>query len=137
MTYSFDLQRSLVVVPVFVAGPRGGEYFDFAVDIGATRTCVSGPLLEMLGYRRDQTRGRFQARTGSGGIETGTISVRSFLTFGILRSDYPVVWMPLPPASRVEGLLGLDFFRGRILKVDFIRGRVSLDLPRRWWQLWR
>ncbi|MDB5312780.1 MAG: hypothetical protein JWO38_6982 [Gemmataceae bacterium] len=41
MTYSFDPAGRLVVVPVFVSGPRGGENFDFAIDTGATMTVVS------------------------------------------------------------------------------------------------
>ena len=98
---------------------------------------VSGLLLETLGYRRDQMRGRFQVRTGSGGVETGAIAVSRFSAFGILRSEFPVLWMPIPPASRVDGLLGLDFFRNYRLDIDFVRGRISLNLPHAWWQLWR
>ncbi|MDR3635320.1 MAG: hypothetical protein P4L84_16065 [Isosphaeraceae bacterium] len=32
----------------------------------------------------------------------------------------------LPPATGIDGLLGLDFLRGSVLTVDFQAGRVSL-----------
>jgi hypothetical protein len=38
-----------------------------------------------------------------------------------------------PPAVTVYGLLGLDFRRGRVLTLNFARGRVGLRGPRAWW----
>ncbi|HXD85128.1 MAG TPA: hypothetical protein VN641_01455 [Urbifossiella sp.] len=62
MTLTFDLRKSLVVVPVFVAGPEGGQNFDFAVDTGASRSSLNGLFLEALGYRRTRRAaiGRFE-----------------------------------------------------------------------------
>jgi hypothetical protein len=65
------------------------------------------------------------------------VRVARFAAFGIVQSDFPVLWLPLPPAVRVDGLLGLDFFRGLVLTLDFARGQISLRPPRRWWQFWR
>lgn len=135
MTHTFDLRRGLVIVPAFVAGPRGRDTFQFAVDTGASVSAVSGLLLEALGYHREQTTGRVHARTGSGGVTTGMIRVRQFAAFGIVRPDFPLLWLPLPPASRIDGLLGLDFCRGLVLTLDFARGRAGLR-PRRWWRFW-
>ena len=137
MTYRFDRNGRLVIIPVFLAGPAGGEMFDFAVDTAATRTGVSGLVLERLGYQKSQVTGRFWARTGSGGETTGFIRVARLAAFGEVRADHPVLWQNLAPTSRVDGLLGLDFFRGRVLTLDFARGRVSLAPPRRWWRFWR
>jgi hypothetical protein len=33
----------------------------------------------------------------------------------------------LPPSSGVDGLLGLDFFRGLCLNIDFRPGRLRID----------
>lgn len=137
MTHTFDTARGLVMIPVFVAGPDGGHNFTFALDTGATRTAVSGLVLEALGYRYEQVTGRYDARTGGGSVRTGAIRVARFGAFGTYRADHPVLWLPLPPASRIDGLLGLDFFRGLVLTVDFVRGRVALRPPRPWWQFWR
>jgi hypothetical protein len=32
----------------------------------------------------------------------------------------------LPPSAGVDGLLGLDFFRGQVLTVDFHKGMIAL-----------
>jgi Aspartyl protease len=136
MTYSFDPGRRLVVVPVFLAGPRGGEIFDFAIDTAASGSAVSGLVLQQLGYSPSEATGRHSVRTAGGGLTASRIRVQRFATFGQVHDDYPVLWLPLAPASRVDGLLGLDFFRGYVLELDFIRGRISLAL-KRWWQFWR
>ena len=67
MRYAFDRNGRLVIIPVFLAGPRVQHTFQFAVDTAATRTGVSGLILERLGYQRSQATGRYQVRTGSGG----------------------------------------------------------------------
>ena len=136
MTYTFDPRRGVVVVPVYLGGPRGGRNFDFAVDTGATRSCANAVVLEAIGYRRDQAAGRFQARTAGGGIQTGVVRVARFSAFHQVHVDFPVLWLPLPPAARIDGLLGLDFFRGRRLSFDFARGRVTLHPARPWWRVW-
>lgn len=43
----------------------------------------------------------------------------------------------LPRRFEGDGLLGLDFLRGRVLTLDFLRGRVSLGLAKSWWQFWK
>ena len=76
-------------------------------------------------------------RTASGGLTAGFVRVHRFAAFGDVRADFPVLWLPLAPASRIDGLLGLDFFRGSSLLFDFARGQVSCPAPRRGWQFWR
>ena len=136
MTYSFDIRRSLVVVPVSVSGPRGGEVFQFAVDTGASRTSISGLVLQTLGYSHSQTTGRQQVRTASGGLAVGSLPLQRFAAFGRTLTDFSILWMPHPPSALIDGLLGLDFFRQHVLMLDFMRGRVSLISRRKWWQFW-
>ena len=38
----------------------------------------------------------------------------------------PIIGHALPQATGVDGVLGLDFFRGQRLTLSFRRGRVSL-----------
>ena len=137
MTHPFDLRRSLVIVPVFLAGPRGGETFQFAIDTGSSRSAVSGLVLQQLGYVPSQATGRHPVRTAGGGLTVGSLHVQRLAAFGRAHADFPVLWLPLAPTSRIDGLLGLDFFRGLVLTLDFARGQIALSLPRRWWQFWR
>lgn len=42
------------------------------------------------------------------------------------RKRFPVLCHTLPPSATVDGLLGLDFLRKRLLTIDFASGLVSL-----------
>src|SRR5205807_352388 len=76
-------------------------------------------------------------RTGTGSTRAGRVRVARLEALGRTQTDCPVLWLAHPPGGMIDGLLGLDFFRGLVLTLDFARGRLSLDPPRRWWQFWR
>lgn len=44
---------------------------------------------------------------------------------GRVRAAFVVAAHDFPPGTDTDGLLGLDFLRGFILKLDFVGGRVS------------
>jgi len=64
--------------------------------------------------------------TGSGVEYAPLLLVRRVEALGQGRTDFPVVAHTLPPSASVDGLLGLDFFRGQILNLDFRTGVVTL-----------
>jgi hypothetical protein len=45
---------------------------------------------------------------------------------GQIRILFPVVAHTLPPTTSVDGLLGLDFFRGLELTLDFRAGQIDV-----------
>lgn len=137
MSTGFDPTGRLVVIPVLLTGRKGEQQFKFAVDTAATRSAASGLTLEVLGYQRSQAVGSYQVRTGGGGNRTGLVRVLRVVALDQTRTDFPLLWQPIPVATMIDGLLGLDFFRGQLLALDFARGRVSLGPPKRWWQFWR
>jgi hypothetical protein len=47
-------------------------------------------------------------------------------SLGQSRTNFPVLTHPLPPAAPVDGLLGLDFFRGTELVIDFRNGQIDV-----------
>lgn len=51
-------------------------------------------------------------------------------------TEFVVAAHDLPLGVEADGLLGLDFFRGFVLTLDFVRGRITLA-PKHWWQFWR
>ena len=55
------------------------------------------------------------------------LSIMSLSTLGQARSDFQVLSHALPPATNLDGLLGLDFFRGQVLTIDFQKGEITLD----------
>ncbi len=136
MSESFDSRARLVIVRVALTGPTGTHLLRFAVDTGATRTAVGGHVLQLLGYAEPPEGERRVTRTGSGSVQSGVVVVSRLQAFGQVRTTFPVLWLPIPLGVMVDGLLGLDFFREQILKLDFVRGRASL-CGKRWWQFWR
>lgn len=112
------------------AGPHSGHphraegthQFRFGVDTGATRTAVAGHVLHALGYAEPPATERRLARTGAVATRAGLVRVTRLQALGQVRTDFPVLWLPLDPGVMVEGLQGLDFFRGLVLTVDFARG---------------
>lgn len=136
MSEPFDPNGRLVVIRVVVGGLRGIHEFRFGVDTAATRSSIAGVILRSLGYQEPEVSRRLLVRTGSGGTRAGLVQVDRLVALGQTRAPFDVLWLPHPPGSMIDGLLGLDFFRGQVLTLDFARGRVTLH-ARRWWQFWR
>jgi len=137
MSETFDPLGRLVVIRTILTGPTGTHQLRFGVDTAATRTAVAGHVLQLLGYREPPQSERLTARTGSGATRAGLVTITRIQALKRVRTEFPVLWLALDPGVMVDGLLGLDFFRRLILTVDFARGDISLDPPRKWWQFWR
>ncbi len=126
MSYPFDPNHRLIIVQAEVAGPSGSALLRLALDTGATRTLVNERLLMAVGY--DPTllsHRRIQVAMGSSVEFVSLISVKKMASLGQQRSDFPVLFHTLPPSTGVEGLLGLDFFRGQTLTLDFRIGQIT------------
>ncbi len=137
MSEAFDPKSRLVMIRVVLTGPTGTHVFRFGVDTGSTRTAVAGHVLDLLGYREPPEGERRTARTGSGATRVGSVPVARIQALGHVRTAFSVLWLPLDPGVMIDGLLGLDFFRGHVLRFDFARGRITLRRPGSWWQFWR
>ena len=64
--------------------------------------------------------------TGSGVEVVPRIKLSKIAVLGVERTDFLVLCHALPPGLGVDGLLGLDFLRGRSLSIDFRNGTVTL-----------
>jgi len=62
----------------------------------------------------------------TGTMPEDTAIVLKIVAVGHVRSGFPVLGHTLPPSTGVDGLLGLDFFRGQNLTIDFRTGQVTL-----------
>jgi hypothetical protein len=69
----------------------------------------------------------------TGGASANLVKVPVFQSLGHEQRFYSVISHDLPPSIAADGVLGLDFFRGQVLTLDFARGRISLRKPRSWW----
>lgn len=126
MSFPFDPQRGLVIVRAELWGPSGSAVLRLALDTGATSTVVNVGMLVALGLDPALAPDRVQVTTGSGVEFAPRLTLHKMVALGLERASFPVLAHTLPPSAGVDGLLGLDFFRGQGLTVDFRNGQVTL-----------
>lgn len=126
MSFPFDPQQGLIIVRAELWGPNGSVVLQLALDTGATWTVVNVGMLVALGYDPALAPDRVQVTTASGIEFAPCLLLDQVAALGQKRSEFSVLAHTLPPSAGVDGLLGLDFFRGRTLTVDFPRGQLTL-----------
>ncbi|HEX9001532.1 MAG TPA: retropepsin-like aspartic protease, partial [Blastocatellia bacterium] len=94
---------------------------------GATGTLISQTRLIELGYDTSTNKELHQITTGSGTEFVPVISLDKIAALDQEQSAFSVLCHNLPPSAGVDGLLGLDFFRGQTLNIDFRTGLITLD----------
>lgn len=126
MSFPFDSQQGLIIVRAELWGPNGSGVLQLALDTGATSTLVNVGMLVAIGYDPALAPDRVQVTTGSGIEFVPRVILDRIVALGHERSAFPLLGHTLPPSAGVDGLLGLDFFRGRSLTIDFRTGQVML-----------
>ena len=76
-----------------------------------------------LGYDPAVAPKRFQVSTESGVEFVPRLTVTKIAALGQEQNDFSVLCHTQPASVRVDGLLGLDFFRGQSLSIDFRAGQ--------------
>jgi predicted aspartyl protease len=123
----FDARKSLIVVDARLHGPIGGRSLRLAIDTGASMTVVSRGALESAGYDLTLTTRRQQIVTANGMQVVPVLRVSLVAALGSERRNFSVLGHTVPPATGVDGLLGLDFLRGKQLTIDFRQGEITLE----------
>jgi len=126
VNFAFDPQRGLIVVRAELWGPTGSGVLQLALDTGATSTLVNVGMLVAIGYDPALIAERVQVTTGSGIEFAPRVVLQRVSALGQERLGFPVLGHTLPPSASVDGLLGLDFFRGLVLAINFRIGRLRL-----------
>jgi len=126
MSIPFNANRGLVIIPATLEGPSGTAHLNLALDTGATATLISSAILIAVGYDPALAPTRVQVTTGSGVESVPLLSMNKLTALGQDRFAFPVLGHTLPPSASVDGVLGLDFLRGRLLTLDFRNGLITL-----------
>ena len=127
MSLSFDPHVGLIVVPAKLWGPAGDTIVRLALDTGATGSVVNADAIVLIGYDPTIVSARIRMTTGSGVEFVARITTEKIEALGRERQDFPILCHTLPPSATVDGVLGLDFFRGWRLIVDFRAGIVTVE----------
>ncbi len=136
MGVSFPPDANRLNVPVLVVGPRASYTFGCTLDTGSAYTVLPARVLRQLGFDLARPAGWTRLRGATGIARAPLIRIPAVSALGRVRTDLLVAAHDFPLGTEADGLLGLDFFRGFVLTIDFVRGRISLA-ARRWWQFWR
>ena len=127
MSLRFNPKEGLIVISTRLSGPAGDAVVRLALDTGATGSVVNWDIAVLLGYDPAIALERVQMTTGSGVAFAPRVIVEKIEALGQERRNFPVLCHTLPPSATVDGVLGLDFFRGQRLIVDLRVGLVSLE----------
>jgi len=126
LNFSFNPRAGLIVVRAELTGPGGSGILQLALDTGATTTLINVAMLVALGYDPALSPERTQVTTGSGVEFVPRVNLQRLTSLGLERYGLQVLAHTLPPTTGVDGLLGLDFFRGLHLSLDFREGQLRI-----------
>jgi predicted aspartyl protease len=126
MSFEFDPHANLILVNAKLFGPARNLRLRLALDTGATTTLINQSRLMRIGYDPAASSERVQITTGSNVEFVARITLNRLKAFGQDRTDFPVLCHNLPPTASVDKLLGLDFFRGLNLNIDFRNGLITI-----------
>jgi predicted aspartyl protease len=126
MSFPFNPRHGLILVQAEVEGPSGLIRLRLALDTGATTTIIDPSLLIAIGYDPNSVQNRVPVTTGSAVVTAPLLPVIRMRALGQERLNFQLLSHSLPPSAGVDGLLGLDFLRGRLLTVDFTNGVLTL-----------
>ncbi len=87
---------------------------------------LNAQLLSEIGYDLSSYP-KVAMTTGSGTIEAPELVVSRIEALGQTLADFPILAHTLPPTATIDGLLGLDFLRGKVLNLDFRLGKIMLN----------
>jgi predicted aspartyl protease len=126
MTVPFNAAQGLILIEVHLWGPVGDRRVQLALDTGANTTLIRPAILVAIGYDPAASPDRVQMTSASGIEFVARLSVDRLDALGQQQMNFPVLAHTLPPTATIDGLLGLDFLRGRRLTIDFRKGQITL-----------
>ena len=128
MKLRFNPRRpSLIVIRVEIAGPLGAGFLRMALDTGAVTTLIDPKPLQTLGYGPCDGMPRVRIVTAGDVRDAVQAKVQTVSALGYEKHDFPALISPLPKASGVDGLLGLNYLRERKLTLDFLKGEIIIE----------
>lgn len=126
MKFSFKSDYGLIHVRVEIARQEREVILNLALDTGATGTIISVKKLIEVGYDLDKPEDEIYITTGSGLISVPKITIENLTALGKPKENFSVITHDLPPTASVDGVLGMDSLRDKVLTVDFKQGFIEL-----------
>jgi hypothetical protein len=126
MTYHFDPNETFIAVDVKLVIGTTSHRVVMALDTGSTQTVVDRNVVTYLGLATSQAKARFEVTTANGAVWVDEFRLDSVESLGIASRPMDVIAMDLQ-SKDYEGLLAKDFFRDRVLTIDFHNGTIDVQ----------
>jgi hypothetical protein len=126
VSQAFNAKAGLILIEAEVSGPTGKARATLVLDTGATSTSPNRKVLRSIGYDPDAATSFARMATGTTVATVPRLTINRLSALGRHVIGLPVLAHDLPAAAAVDGLLGLDFFRGLLLSLDFRSGQITL-----------
>ena len=114
------------MVKTKVYGPGGDAIVNLALDTGATWTLISWEAASLVGYDPASVQQRTAITTGSGIEYCPKLNLLRLEALGKSVSGLETLCHTLPPTSRVDGLLGLNFLGRFNVSLNFKQGYITI-----------
>ena len=126
MSTQFNSRSGLILVRAELSGPTGVVLAKLALDTGANSTILRSQTLGLAGYRPENSTDLARLTAGTGTAMAPRLMLNRLTALGHHAIGLRVLAHDLPPEAGIDGLLGLDFFRDRVLTIDFRDGRIDM-----------
>jgi predicted aspartyl protease len=126
LKYQFDPNAGIILIKSKIYGPRADAIVNLALDTGATWTLISWESAVLVGYDPASIQERTAITTGSGIEYCPKLSLLRVEALGKSVRSLEVLCHTLPPTSRVDGLLGLNFLRRFNVGLNFKQGYITI-----------
>ncbi len=112
---------------ILVKAKIGIQNVHLAVDTGASHTVIDLSTLITLGYFPEDAVGTATFETGKGNVESYIFRIDGIFALGELKRNFEVSaydFLANGVLSEFEGVLGLDFFEGMKMCIDFRQSEI-------------
>lgn len=127
-THPFDPHAEAIWVDTLLVGPGGRKRrLILVVDPGTPETMVDWDLAAQIGLDRSQSVGPARYFGMEGPQDGYYVEAPELEILGRRLKRFKVACCPFDKNLETDGLLGLDFFRGTVLTLDFKHGRITVE----------
>jgi|GEM_PF-3003799 len=123
----FDPSADQILIVGLVEGPEGKiRRVRFLVDTGTPHTVIDAPIMDSIGFGAHLATARSRLWGVSGVIDGYVVKAPRLRVLGHELQGCSIAVHDLPNDLGVEALLGLDFFRGCYVGIDFCDGTLEV-----------
>ena len=124
--FHFNQDEGLIICHARISRGSLFTYVPLILDTGATTTIISLKAARRIGLLADLSPYKTILTTSWNKEACSDAILPGLSCLGMTRRNLRVICHDIPPGSRAEGLLGLNFFKNTNLNIEFPKGLVSI-----------